>query len=289
MSSRRQLFAVSAVVVVAITALLGSWFGDDETELPAGQPIDAPAGPQTGGSPAGAQPAPDESMTPVRGTLTVLAAASLTEAFEDLADRLAERYPDLEIVYSFGPSSGLAQQVLAGAPADVLVTADTETMDAVVEAGATDGAPRVIARNTMTLVTPPDDPGRVSGLADLARRDLRVAICEPQVPCGSAAQTLLAEAGVDAAPDTLATDVKDALSLVTLGEVDAALVYQTDTVAVGGAVRVVAVAQTESVVNDYPAVVLADARNLEAARAFVDALTSELGRSALTAAGFVDP
>ena len=223
------------------------------------------------------------------GEVTVLAAASLTEPFEALDKHLAEEHPDLEVTFSFGPSSGLVEQVIAGAPADVLATADTATMDTADAAGVLSGPPQVFAHNTLALAVPAGNPGDVTGLADLARSDLRVAICEPQVPCGAAATAVLDAAGVEAAPDTLTTDVKEATALVSLGEVDVALVYRTDAIAAGDAVETVDVAAGEDVVNDYPIAVLADAANRDGAQIVVDAVTGEAGQELLEAAGFRTP
>ncbi|PZF83561.1 molybdate ABC transporter substrate-binding protein [Jiangella anatolica] len=261
MSRARLTLAVTAAALLAVAC-----GGDDggSAAPPAGAPATTPA-----------------------GTVTVLAAASLTESFETLAGQLEDEYPDLEIVYSFGPSSGLVEQVLAGAPADVLATADTSTMDDAVAGGVVDGEPVIFARNTLALAVPAGNPDNVTGLADLANEDLRVAICEPQVPCGGAAQRLLDAAGVTAAPDTLTTDVKEAASLVALGEADAALIYVTDAAAEGDAVEIIEVA--DAVVNEYPVAVLADAPNPEGARAVVDAITGEPGRTVLAEAGFLEP
>lgn len=240
---------------------------------------------QPAGDPATSSPTP----TGVSGIVTVLAAASLTESFEALAEQLEAEHPELDVVYSFGPSSGLVEQVNAGAPADVLATANMSTMDAAVAAGSVDGVPQVFARNTLALVVPADNPGEVTGLADLARDELDIAICEPQVPCGAASEELLAAAGVMAKPDTLANDVKEAASLAALGEVDAALVFRTDAAAEGDAVETIDVPEAGEVVNDYPVAVLADAPNPRAAGAVLTAITGEPGRSILAAAGFVLP
>ncbi|SEF17557.1 molybdate ABC transporter substrate-binding protein [Jiangella alba] len=269
MRRARLTFAVAAAALLAVAC--GGDDGGDDTAAPAGTATTEPA---------------DDAPS---GTVTVLAAASLTESFETLSDQLADQYPDLEIVYSFGPSSGLVEQVLAGAPADVLATADTKTMDEAVAGGVVDGEPSVFARNTLALAVPAGNPGGVTGLADLANPDLRIAICEPQVPCGGAAQRLLDAAGVTAAPDTLTTDVKEAASLVALGEADAALIYLTDAAAEGDAVETVDVPESDSVVNDYPVAVLTDAPNPDGAQAVLDAITGEPGQSILGEAGFLSP
>jgi molybdate transport system substrate-binding protein len=229
------------------------------------------------------------ATTPVTGTVTVLAAASLTQAFERLGEQLAAENPGLEIVFSFGPSSGLVEQALAGAPVDVLATADTRTMDEAVAGGIVEGEPQVFARNTLTLAVPAGNSGGVTGIADLARPDLRIAICEPEVPCGAAARHLLDAAGVTAAPDTLTTDVKEAASLVSLGEVDAALIYRTDAAAEGDAVEIVEVAAASEVVNEYPVAILVDTPNAGGAQVVVDAITGEPGQAILAAAGFLEP
>jgi len=267
MSRGPRLGAIALAVTAALLVVAGCGSDDgDSTAAPSGEVTsdDAPS-----------------------GTVTVLAAASLTESFETLADQLQDTYPDLEIVYSFGPSSGLVEQVLAGAPADLLATADTTTMDNAVAGGVVDGAPVVFARNTLALAVPAGNPGHVTGLADLANPDLRVAICEAQVPCGGAAQRLLNAAGVTAAPDTLTTDVKEAASLVALGEADAALIYLTDAAAEGDAVETVDVPEADTVVNDYPVAVLADAPNPEGAQAVLEAITGEPGQGVLGEAGFL--
>lgn len=257
-----------AILLVAVAVVLASCAPDD----------DQPSTPQ------GAAPPSDATAS---GTVTVLAAASLTEAFEELGARLADEFPDLEVVFSFGPSSGLVEQVLAGAPADILATADTRTMDDAVAGGAVSGEPTVFARNTLALIVPAGNPGGVTGLADLAREELRVAICAPEVPCGAAAQRLLQAAGVTAAPDTLATDVKEAASLVALGEADASLVYRTDAAAEGAAVDTIDVPASDQVVNDYPVAMLAGAPNPEAARMVLDAIIGEPGQQILGDAGFL--
>lgn len=221
--------------------------------------------------------------------VTVLAAASLSEPFAKLADEIEADHPDVTVKYSFGPSSGLVEQAVNGAQADVLATADKPTMDDAVAAGVVNGKPEVFARNTLVLVTPPDNPGKVSGLADLERGQLRVALCEPQVPCGHAATELLERADVQAEPDTLATDVKDATSLVTLGEVDAALVYRTDARAEGDDVNVIDVPEAEGVVNDYYVADLADAPNPDGAQVVIDAIHGPEGQRTLGDAGFLSP
>jgi molybdate transport system substrate-binding protein len=218
--------------------------------------------------------------------LVVLAASSLTEAFERVAADFEAAHADVTVVLSFASSSTLAAQAAQGAPADVLATASPEAMDRAVDAGAVDGSPRVLARNRLVLAVPPGNPAGVTGLADLGRDELRVALCAPEVPCGAAASRAFEAAGVTPAPDTLESDVKATLTKVLLGEVDAGLVYGTDVLAAGDAVRGIDLAASEQAATDYVIAPLAQAPKPEAARAFVAHVESAAGQQVLADAGF---
>ena len=215
--------------------------------------------------------------------VTVLAAASLTEPFTKLADEISD---DVEIALSFGASSALVEQLRAGARADVLATADTRTMAVAVDAGLVTGDPIVFARNSLVLAVPAGNPGSVSGLADLARDELRVALCEPQVPCGAAAEQMLAAAGVEARPDTLEADARDTAGKLALGEVDAALIYRTD---VTSAMETVDVPPDAEVVTEYLIAMVDGASNQRGAEEFITAVTGATGRGLLAEAGFDTP
>ena len=251
------------------------------------------AAPADGGSGTGSSPTGSsgtaERPGALTGDVTVLAAASLDPVMTDLAKDLEHDNPGLRVTVSFGASSALAQQVVAGAPADVVVTASAATMRTITEAGDTDGPPVVVARNSLEIAVPPDDPAGVGSLADLVRPGVDVALCAPQVPCGAAAQQLLDEEGVSLIPVTYGRDVSATVRLVRLGEVDAALVYRTDVIAAAGAVRGVEVPGADRVVTDYPAAVVRGSEHAPAARAVVDLLASPRGRAALGEAGFAAP
>jgi molybdate transport system substrate-binding protein len=237
----------------------------------------------------GADPTAAAPEAPEQREFVVLAAASLTEVLTALEDDFERLRPGADLVLSFGASSTLAQQVVAGAPADVFASASPATMKTVVDAGAADGEPQVFARNRLQLAVPPGNPGGVRGLADLAREDLDVALCAAQVPCGAAAEKALAAAGVAASVDTLEQDVKAVLAKVRMGEVDAGLVYVTDVRAAGDGVEGIAFPEAEAAVNDYPVAVLRDAPQPEDARAFVELLQATRGQQALEGAGFEVP
>ncbi|TXK19924.1 molybdate ABC transporter substrate-binding protein [Homoserinibacter sp. GY 40078] len=222
------------------------------------------------------------------GTITVLAAASLTESFDALAAEFERSHPGSHIMLSYGGSSGLAQQIVAGAPADVFASADEATMSTVDEAGlAADPTP--FASNTLELVVPVGNPGDVNGIDDLARDELVVALCDPAVPCGAAAVRLLDLAGVAAAPDTLEQDVKAVLTKVTLDEADAGLVYVTDGRAAGGEVEELAIDGADEVRNRYLITAVDGGPNPRGAAAWIAFVTGEMGREVLADAGFGEP
>jgi molybdate transport system substrate-binding protein len=221
-------------------------------------------------------------------TLTVFAAASLTDVFTEIGAELEDRQPGLEVRFAFAGSSALAAQLLQGAPADVFASADEVQMARLTEAGLIEDA-EIFATNPLVIAVPPGNPAGVADLADFAREDLRIAVCAPEVPCGALAETVFVAAGVAAAPDTYEEDVRAALTKVELGEVDAALVYLTDAVAAGGAVESVRFPEAEAALNRYPVGVLTGAPNPDAAWAFVDLLLSGTGRAILDDARFRAP
>jgi len=234
-------------------------------------------------------PAPGPVPGGLGGDLTVVAAASLTDVLREVGDRFEAEHEGVTVTFSFGSSAALAEQLRAGAVADVFAAAAPEPMDRVVEAGLIEGQPVVFARNRMQIAVPAGNPGGVTGLDDLARDDLLIALCAEQVPCGAAAVEVLEAAGVTPRPDTYERDVRATLTKVRLGEVDAALVYRSDVLAAGDDVEGIDVPGADEFANDYVVAVLEDAAHPEAARAFVEFLRSEVGRSVLAGAGFDVP
>ncbi|SNS05205.1 molybdate transport system substrate-binding protein [Geodermatophilus saharensis] len=247
-----------------------------------------------GGGDDGAQASGGTSASPsgdggLSGTLTVFAAASLTDVFTGLGEQLEGDDPDLTVQFNFAGSSALATQLTQGAPADVFASANPTQMAVVTDAGLADGDPTVFTANVLQIAVPAGNPAGITGLADFGREDLALAVCAPEVPCGAAAEDVFAAAGVTPLPDTQEEDVRAALTKVELGEVDAALVYATDVTAAGDAVEGIAFPEAEDAVNDYPLVTLAEAPNADAAQAFVDLVLSDEGQQALEAAGFRSP
>jgi molybdate transport system substrate-binding protein len=239
--------------------------------------------------------APADGGSDISGTVTVLAAASLTDVFTELGKQLEDRYPELDVRFTFAGSSTLAAQLEQGAPADVFASADEAQMARVTGAGlATD--PQVFAGNSLMLAVPPGNPGGVAvpsaergppSLAAFIDDDATLAVCAPQVPCGRAAAEVLAASGLSDAPDTYEEDVRAVLTKVQLGEVDAGLVYHSDVIAAGDSVVFHAFEEADRAFNRYPISPLEEAGNPDAARAFVDLVLSPDGQEALVRAGFV--
>jgi molybdate transport system substrate-binding protein len=228
------------------------------------------------------------AATSVKGTVTVFAAASLQEAFTEIGATFESEHPGTKVVFSFGPSSGLAEQIAQGAPIDVFASASTATMDQVVEGGnAASAAPFVV--NTMEIAVPPDNPADVATVDDLTRKGVKVALCQAEVPCGATSQAVFDNAGVKVTPVTQEVDVKAVLSKVRLGEVDAGVVYVTDVRAAGDEVTGVEIPADVNATTTYPIATLTDAPNPAAAKAFAAYVRSADGLAVLTEAGFGQP
>lgn len=220
-------------------------------------------------------------------TITVLAASSLTGTFTDLADRFEADHPGTRVKLAFDSSATLAQQALDGAPADVLATADTDTMaDA---AGALAADPQVFASNTMVLVTPRENPASIASFADLDRDDVDYVACVDTAPCGKVAAALIEDDGLRAEPASLEVDVKAVLAKVASDEADAGLVYRTDAVAAGDDVRSIEVPHARDEPTTYPIAPLRQSAQPSLARQFVALVLSGRGQRVLADAGFAAP
>lgn len=222
-------------------------------------------------------------------TLTVYAAVSLTQTFEEVGEQFEAENDGVSVQLGFGGSSDLVAQLQAGAPADVLATADETTMTSAVDDGLVDGDPEPIATNVLQVVTPAGNPADVQGLSDLARPDVQVVLCAPVVPCGAAAQRLEGAAGIDVRPVSEEQSVTDVLGKVASGEADAGLVYVTDVLGAGDAVLGIDVPEADTAVNSYPIAALAGSNHPDLAAAFVAFVLGEQGRRVLAEAGFGPP
>lgn len=263
------------IVLVALTAVLLTACGSAATSHP-----------RAATSASGTDASP--STRSVGGSLTVFAAASLAGTFTELGRLFQTAHPGSHVVFDFGASSTLAQQIDSGAPADVFASASSKNMAAARAAGAVD-PPTTFARNEAEVAVYPGSRRKVSGLADLAARGVSVALCQPEVPCGALARTVLSRAGLRVSPVTQGLDVKAVLATVASGEVDAGIVYVTDVQAAGRAVQGVPIPGGLNASTSYPIATVTAGPHRALARAFLDLVLSAAGQRVLRQAGFSGP
>jgi len=223
-------------------------------------------------------------------TLTVLAAASLTGTFTELAEVFEDDHPGVEVELVFGSSTTLAEQVVDGAPGDVLATADEASMSVAEDGNALRDSPRAFVSNRLTVVTPPDNPAGIGSVADLDDPGVDYVVCAETAPCGAVAVAVLADAGVAAPPASEEVDVKAVLARVVQGEADAGLVYRTDAVAAGDDVAEVPFAEADATAHATSYFVApvqgADAETADLAAELVTLVTSNEAFDLFTEAGF---
>lgn len=225
----------------------------------------------------------------IRERLSVFAAASLTETFTRLGEQFEDAHPDVDVVFSFGDSSTLADQIRLGTPADVFASAVPQPMEQLVVSGGLAAAPVTFAHNRLEIAVPAGNPAGITGLADFGRADLRTAVCVDEAPCGNAARTVLRTAGITAKPSLTEPDVQAVLTRVRVGEADAGLVYRTDVRAAADTVDGIEFPEADQASNDYQIAPTAAADDPDTAAAFVDFATTPQAQSVFGAAGFDRP
>lgn len=218
-------------------------------------------------------------------TLDVLAAASLTQAFEDLAEQFEEEHPGLQVQLVLESSTTLATQVVEGAPADVLATADEKSMQLALDAGSASDAER-FATNELVLVTPRHNPAGIRSISDLDDPEVAYVACAPTAPCGAVAAELLAANEVSAEPRSLEVDVKAVLAKVVADEADAGLVYASDAWAARDQVTKHPVPGSEQQLNPYLITVVGQSDDVDLAEEWVELVLSGAGQDVLADAGF---
>lgn len=221
-------------------------------------------------------------------TITVLAAASLTDAFTELATAFEAAHGGISVALNFGGSSSLRVQILAGAPADVFASANTSNMAQVVSAGAAE-PPTHFATNQLEIAVPAGNPAAVTGLADFAHPELLLGLCAEEIPCGQLARLALTEAGIASVIDTNEPDVRALLTKVEAGELDAGIVYRSDVLAAGDTVEGIDIPAQAEIVATYPIARLAEATDPGAAGAFVAFVLTDEGQAILASYGFGPP
>ncbi|MGW6967785.1 molybdate ABC transporter substrate-binding protein [Streptomyces zaomyceticus] len=264
----RRRTAAAALTAALLVPLAACSSGDDTKKDTAGS---------TASGSASAAP---------RVNLTVLAAASLTDVFKTAGAAYEKSHPGTKLVFSFAGSQELVAQVAQGSPADVLVTADTKSMDKV---NADTGTPAIIAKNRLVIATGEGNPFKVDDLKDLADTKLKVVLAAPEVPAGKYSKQILDKQSVTVKPVSQEPNVRAVLSKVELGEADAGLVYRTDAESAKDKVDAVEIPDDQNAIAKYPAATIKESRNAEAAAAFVAWLSSPEGQKILQDAGFQKP
>jgi molybdate transport system substrate-binding protein len=224
------------------------------------------------------------------GSITVLAASSLTKGFTALATQFESAHPGSHVNLSFASSSILAEQIKNGAPADVFASADQKNMAKLQTAGEVTGTPVVFAKNKMEIAVAPGNPKRIATVADLAKSGVIVVLCASEAPCGKYADQLLKQDNVTLTPKSREIDVKSTLTKVTSGDADAAIVYVTDVKGASGNVDGVEIPAGQNVTATLPIATLKDAKNAALAAAWVKFVTSSTTEKTLQEQyGFLAP
>jgi molybdate transport system substrate-binding protein len=222
-------------------------------------------------------------------TLTILAASSLIDAFEVLANRFEEQNPGVKVKQSFESSSTLLAQIQQGAPADVFASAAEEEMNAAVEDGLVKGEPEVFVKNREIIMVPKENSANISRFRDVAKPDVKLVLAGKDVPAADYALEILgkakAEYGADFEKDVLSnvvsreSDVRASVNRVVVGDADATFGYASDyTPDIRDKVKVVQIPRDLNIVATYPVAALEDARSPRLAKNWVELVTSEEGQ-----------
>lgn len=237
----------------------------------------------------GADDATSGSSSTVAGTVTVFAAASLTDVAEAIADELTLIHPDLELRFNFAGSSTLREQILQGAPADVFASASVAIMESLTDDGLVEGEAVTFARNGLFIAVPRGNPALVSGLSDFSRDELLIGLCARRVPCGELAHQALDAAGIEESLDTEEPDVRALVTKIAADELDAGIVYASDVVAAGDDIEAIPLPRDIAPTATYPIAVLTSSDDPDAARVLVDFVLSPPGQTLLREYGFEAP
>jgi molybdate transport system substrate-binding protein len=222
------------------------------------------------------------------GNLTVLAAASLTDSFNELGKAFEARHPGTKVTFSFDASSTLATQANGGAPADLFASADQPNMKKVTDAGNATG-PRVFVHNKLAILVKKGNPKKIAALSDFDKPTVTFVLCAVEVPCGKYGAQALAKAGVKAQPKSLEANVKAVVTKVSSGEVDTGIGYVTDAKAAAATTAGIDIPDQYNVAAEYPIAVLKQSKNPNLAYAFLDYILSPDAQAILVKYGFTGP
>ena len=225
----------------------------------------------------------------VSGTVVVFAATSLTDAFDKIGAQFEKAHPGVTVKFNYNGSSSLATSITQGAPADVFASAAPANMKTVTDAGDAAGTPQVFTRNTGEIMVEKGNPKKIMSVKDLANPAIKVAVCAPEVPCGAVATAIFKNAGVTVKPVSEETNVGGVVTKVTLGEVDAGIVYVTDVKESEGKATGVPIPADQNDITEYPIVQVKGAPNATAGKAFISYVLGPDGQKVLASFGFLPP
>ncbi len=242
---------------------------------------------------------PMGSATHTKQTLTVFAAASLAEAFDEIAEAFEANHPSLEVVLNFAGSQQLARQISLGAPADVFASANPFQMQQAIQSGRiAHSAPLTFARNHLVVVLPPTNPSAIETLDDLANKELTLVIADGVVPAGQYTREFLQQASGAIATDyeslvlanvaSYEQSVRAVLTKVSLGEADAGIVYKSDIFNTSNVLPLL-IPDSLNATARYPIAALSDSPKKSAAQAFVTFVHAPAAQAILQAHGFKPP
>jgi molybdate transport system substrate-binding protein len=234
-------------------------------------------------------------------TITVMAAASLTESFTELGALFESQHPGVKVVFNFAGSQQLEQQLEQGAAADVFASASQKYIDAALQSGLVQqGQPQVFARNRLVVIFPRNNPAGLKELKDLAKAGLKLDVADKAVPVGQYTLDFLAKAAKDPAFGagyqesviknvvSYESNVKSVLTKVSLGEADAGIVYTTDITAdAAGKVGRLDIPDALNTLAVYPIAPLAQSASPDLAKAFVELALSPAGQALMAKYGFI--
>ena len=226
------------------------------------------------------------------GTLTILAASSLIDAFGELGKTFENQNEGVTVKQSFESSSTLLTQIQQGAPADVFASAATEEMDTAVDDGLVAGKPQVFVKNREIIMVPKDNPADITEFEDVANPGVKLALAQKDVPAADYALQILDKANAQYGPvfkkDVLANvvsreaDVRASVNRVVVGDADATFGYASDyTVDIRDRVKVVPIPPDLNIIATYPIAALDDAKDPGLAKKWVELVTSKEGQRVL--------
>jgi len=225
----------------------------------------------------------------VSGMVVVFAATSLTDAFNKIGAQFEKAHPGVTVKFNYNGSSSLATSITQGAPADVFASAAPANMKTVTDAGDAAGTPQVFTRNTGEIMVEKGNPKKITSVKDLANSAIKVAVCAPEVPCGAVATAIFKNAGVTVKPVSEETNVGGVVTKVTLGEVDAGIVYVTDVKESEGKAIGVPIPASQNDITEYPIAQVKGAPNATGAKAFISYVLGPDGQKVLASFGFLPP